>query len=57
MSDVMQSVKLENAVSWTDTLKTATGFRFFKRHSEFIFGVIIGSAMTVYGFKFRHQFR
>jgi len=53
----MQSVKLENAVSWTDTLKTATGFRFFKRHSEFIFGVIIGSAMTVYGFKFRHQFR
>ena len=57
MSDVMQSVKLENAVSWTDTLKTATGFRFFKRHSEFIFGVIIGSAMTASGFKFRHQFR
>jgi hypothetical protein len=57
MSDVMQSVKLENAVSWTDTLKTATGFRFFARHSEFIFGVIIGSAMTASGFKFRHQFR
>lgn len=49
----MQSVKLENA-SWTDTLKTVTGFRFFARHSEFIFGVVVG--ITVSGFKFRHQF-
>lgn len=55
MSDVMQSVKLENAVSWSDTLKTSIGFLFFK--SEFIFGVIVG-AITVSSFKFRHyQFR
>ena len=58
MSDVAQFVKLENdtRVSWSETLKTMTGFRFFARHSEFILGVIVGSTMTVSGFRF-HNYR
>ena len=58
MSDIGQSLKLENdtRVTWSETLKTMTGFRFFARHSEFILGVIVGSTMTASGFRF-HNYR
>jgi len=61
MSELSQSVKLENVklenvklATWGETIKNLISFQFFENHSEFLAGVIVGSIMTMSGFKYRN---